>query len=85
MYLLSKHGVSIIIIVLLNLIVTACTFPYYIIYDHSYAFMRLMHMHAIGATEEITLVELNVDPQEENQEVQHQEVPDEGEPKVDHL
>ena len=43
-----------------------------------------MHMHAIGATEEITLVELNVDPQE-NQEVQHQEVPGEGEPKVDHL
>ena len=30
----------------------------------------LIHMHAIGATE-ITLVELDVDPQEENQEVQH--------------
>ena len=44
-----------------------------------------MHMHAIVATEDITLVELNVDPQEENQEVQHQEVPDEGEPEVDHL
>ena len=44
-----------------------------------------MHMHAIGATEEITLVELNVDPQEKNQEVQHQEVPEEGKPKVDHL
>ena len=44
-----------------------------------------MHMHAIGATEEITLVELDVDPHEENQEVQHQEVPSEGEPKVDHL
>ena len=44
-----------------------------------------MHMHAIGATEEITLVELDVDPQEENQEVQHQEVPEEGEPEVDHL
>ena len=44
-----------------------------------------MHMHAIGATEEITSVELDVDPQEENQEVQHQEVPGEGEPKVDHL
>ena len=42
-------------------------------------------MHAIGATEEITLVELDDDPQEENQEVQHQEVPGEGEPKVDHL
>ena len=44
-----------------------------------------MHMHAIGATEEITLVELDVDPQEEHQEVQHQEVPREGEPEVDHL
>ena len=44
-----------------------------------------MHMHAIGATKEITVVELNVDPQEENQEVQHQEVPGEGEPEVDHL
>ena len=42
-------------------------------------------MHAIGATEEITLVELDVDPQEENQEVQHQEVPEEGEPEADHL
>ena len=42
-------------------------------------------MHAIGATEEITLVELDVDPQEENQEVHHQEVPGEGEPKADHL
>ena len=31
----------------------------------------LMHMHAIGATKEITLVELDVNPQEENQEVQH--------------
>ena len=45
----------------------------------------LMHMHAIGATEEITLVELDDDPQEEVQEVQHQEVPSKGEPKVDHL
>ena len=44
-----------------------------------------MHMHAIGATEEITLVELDVDPQEENQEVQHLEVPGEGEPEADHL
>ena len=42
-------------------------------------------MHAIGATEEITLVELDADPQEENQEVQHQEVPNEGELEVDHL
>ena len=30
-------------------------------------------------------MELDVDPQEENQEVQHQEVPREGEPKADHL
>ena len=44
-----------------------------------------MHMHAIGATEEIMLVELDIDPQEENQEVQQKEVSKEGEPKVDHL
>ena len=44
-----------------------------------------MHMHAIGATEEITPVELDEGPQEENQEVQHQEVPGEGEPEVHHL
>ena len=39
-----------------------------------------MHMHAIGAAEEITLVKLEAHPQEENQEA-----PGEGEPKVDHL
>ena len=44
-----------------------------------------MHIHAIGATEGITLVELDAEPQEENQEVQHLEVPGEGEPKADHL
>ena len=44
-----------------------------------------MHMHAIGATEEVTLMELDVDLQEEDQEVQHQEVPGEGEPEADHL
>ena len=44
-----------------------------------------MHMHTIGAAEEITLVELKVNPQEESQEVQHQEIPGEGEPKADHL
>ena len=44
-----------------------------------------MHMHAIGATEEITSVELDVDPQEENQEVKHQEAPSEGKLEVDHL
>ena len=44
-----------------------------------------MHMHAIGATEEITLVELDVDPHKENQEVQHQEVIGEVDLEVDHL
>ena len=44
-----------------------------------------MHVHAIGTTEEITLVELDADPQEESQEVQYQEIPGEGEPKADHL
>ena len=44
-----------------------------------------MHMHAIGAAEEITLVELDADPQEESQEVQHQEVPGQGEHNADHL
>ena len=45
----------------------------------------LMHMHTIGPAEEITLVELKADPQEESQEVQHQEILGEGEPKADHL
>ena len=44
-----------------------------------------MHMHAIGAAKEITLVALEADPQEENQEAQHQEALGESEPKVDHL
>ena len=57
---------------LLNIIIVTCTFPYHIIYDPSYAFMSLlMHMHAKGATKEVTLVELDDDPQEENPEVQH--------------
>ena len=42
-------------------------------------------MHAIGAAKEITLAELEADPQEENQEAQHQEVLGEGEPESDHL
>ena len=42
-------------------------------------------MHAIGAAEEITLVELEVDPQEENQEAQHHEAPGECELEVAHL
>ena len=44
-----------------------------------------MHMHTIGAVEEIMLVELEADPQEENQEAHHQEAPSEGESEVDHL
>ena len=44
-----------------------------------------MHMRTIGAAEEITLVELKADPQEENQEVQHQEIPGEGELEANHL
>ena len=43
-----------------------------------------MHMHTIGVAKEITLVELEADPQEESQEVQHQEIPREGEPEADH-
>ena len=43
-----------------------------------------MHMHTIGAAEGITLVELEADPQEESQEVQHQEIPG-GELEADHL
>ena len=44
-----------------------------------------MHMHTIGAAEEIMLVQLDADPQEESQEVQHQEILGEGEPETDHL
>ena len=51
---------------------------------HSWYYL-FMHMHAIGATKEITLVELDVDPQEVNQEVQHLEVSEEGELEADHL
>ena len=57
---------------------------------HSQSFLCIhdtyfMHMHAIDAAEEITLVELEADPQEENQEAQHQEALGEGKPKVDRL
>ena len=45
MHLRSKQGVSIVIIVLLNLIVAACTVPYHIIHDPSYAFMRLTYAY----------------------------------------
>ena len=46
MHLLSKQGVSIVIIVLLNLIVTTCIVPYHIIHDPSYAFMRLTYAYS---------------------------------------
>ena len=36
-------------------------------------------MHAIGATEEITVLEYEANPKEEHQEVQQQEAPGEGE------
>ena len=42
-------------------------------------------MHTIGVAEDITLVELEAGPQEESQEVQHQEILGEGEPEADHL
>ena len=44
-----------------------------------------MHMHTIGAVEEITLVKLKANPQEEIQEVHHQKILGEGEPKANHL
>ena len=37
-------------------------------------------MHAIGAMEEITVLEYEADPQEEHQEVQQSEALGEGEP-----
>jgi len=42
-------------------------------------------MHAIGATEEITVLEYEADPQEEHQEVQQQEAQGEGEPDSEQL
>ena len=39
---------------------------------------HFLHVHAIGATEEITVLEYEADPQEERQEVQQQEVLREG-------
>ena len=49
---------------------------------HDTYFMRT---HAIGAAEQITWVELEADPQDENQEAQDQEALGKGEPEVDHL
>ena len=43
-----------------------------------------MLMHTIGGAES-TLVELEANPQEESQEMQHQEIPKEGEPEANHL
>ena len=45
----------------------------------------LLHVHAIGATEEITVLEYEADPQEEHQEVQQPEAPGEGEPVGEQL
>jgi hypothetical protein len=44
-----------------------------------------MHVHAVGVTEEVTLLEFETDLQEDHQEVQQQETPGEGKPKVEHL
>ena len=44
-----------------------------------------MHMHTIGAAEEIMLVELKADPQEKSQVVQDQEILGQGELEADHL
>ena len=41
---------------------------------------HFLHVHEIGATEEITMLEYEADPQEEHQEVQQQEALGEGEP-----
>ena len=41
--------------------------------------LTFLHLHAIGAMEEITVLEYEADPQEEHQEVQQQEAPGEGE------
>ena len=73
---MSYHSQSLLIISLKSF-----TFSCHIIHNPPY----FMHMHAIGAAEEITLVELEADPQEENQEAQHQEALGEGKPEVDHL
>ena len=42
-------------------------------------------MHAIGATEEITVLKYEANPQEEHQEVQQQEALGEGEPDGEQL
>ena len=44
-----------------------------------------MHVHAVGVTEEVTLLEFETDLQEDHQEVQQQEIPGEGELEVEHL
>ena len=60
--------------------------PYHILRDPSYAFMVLTYAYACNRCNQGDHVGgTHVDPQEENQEVQHQEVPREGEPKADHL
>jgi hypothetical protein len=44
-----------------------------------------MHVHAIGAIEEVTLLEFETDLQVDHQEVQQQETLGEGEPEVEYL
>ena len=51
--------------------------PWPFIYIHDSHFL---HVHVIGATEEIAVLEYEADPQEEHQEVQQLEAPGEGEP-----
>ena len=52
---------------------------------HAWSFFRIhdshfLHVHAIGAMEEITVLEYEADPQGEHQEVQQPEALGEGEP-----
>ena len=49
--------------------------PFLCIHDSHF-----LHVPAIGAMEEITMLEYEADPQEEHQEVQQQEALGEGEP-----
>ena len=54
--------------------------PFLCIHDSHF-----LHVHAIGATEEITVLKYEANPQEEHQEVQQQEALGEGEPDGEQL
>ena len=54
--------------------------PFLCIHDYHF-----LHVHAIGATEEITVLEYEANPQEEHLEVQQQEALGEGEPDGERL